>query len=131
MNITATAAEIIELYDQRWSIEVCIENAKQITGVGQARNRVQKAVERTVPFGLLCQSLTIAWYELHGQAEHDVKHRRRRSLWYHPQAISLLPRHALKLRRATIAAQYLPVNGPTPNPQEIPRPATALNTAVG
>jgi hypothetical protein len=76
MNTRATAAQIVERYDERWSIEVCIEDAKQITGVGEARNRVRKAVERTVPLGLLCQSLTICWYALHGQAEHDVKRRR-------------------------------------------------------
>ncbi len=60
MNMRASAAQIIEIYDERWSIEVAIEDAKQITGAGQARNRVQKAVERTVPFGLLCQSLRSA-----------------------------------------------------------------------
>ncbi len=59
MDMHATAAEIIEDYDERWSIEVCIEDAKQITGVGEARNRVKHAVERTVPFGLICQSLAI------------------------------------------------------------------------
>ena len=82
MNMHATPAQIIEFYDDRWSIEVCIESAKQITGVGQARNRVKRAVERTVPFGLLCQSLVICWYALHGQAERDVKRRRWASPWY-------------------------------------------------
>ncbi len=82
MDVDATAAEIIEDYDERWSIEVCIEDAKQITGVGEARNRVKQAVERTVPFNLLCQSLAIAWYALNGRAEQDVEHRRRHARWY-------------------------------------------------
>ena len=51
MDTHATAAQTIERYDERWAIEVSYEDAKQITGVGQARNRVPKAVERTVPFG--------------------------------------------------------------------------------
>jgi hypothetical protein len=131
MNITATAAEVIEFYDQRWSIEVCIEDAKQITGVGQARNRVQKAVERTVPFGLLCQSLTIAWYALHGQAEQDVQHRRQRARWYRHKRCPSYQDMLSSLRRATIAAQYLPVTPHTPNTQEIPSPAPALKTAAG
>jgi hypothetical protein len=30
------------------------EDAKQLAGVGEARNRTELAVKRTVPFGLLC-----------------------------------------------------------------------------
>ena len=131
MNMTATAAEIIEFYDQRWSIEVCIEDAKQITGVGQARNRVQKAVERTVPFGLLCQALTITWYALHGQADQDVQHRRQRARWYTHKRCPSYQDMLSSLRRATIAAQYLPVTPSTPNTQETKRPAPVLKTAAG
>jgi hypothetical protein len=131
MNMTATPAEIIEFYDERWSIEVCIEDAKQITGVGEARNRVQKAVERTVPFGLLCQALTITWYALYGRAEHDVEQHRRRSPWYRHKRCPSYQDMLSSLRRATIAAQYLPVTPLTPNPQEITRPAHALKTAAG
>jgi hypothetical protein len=130
MNMTATATEIIEFYDERWSIEVAIEDAKQITGVGQARNRTRKAVERTVPFGLLCQALTITWYALYGRAEHDVKHRRRRAPWYRHKQHASYQDMLSSLRRATIAAQYQPVTGRAHNPQEIQRPAPALNTAA-
>ena len=130
MNMRATPAQIIESYDERWSIEVAIEDAKQITGVGQARNRVKLAVERTVPFGLLCQSLTICWYALNGQAEQDVAHRRKRARWYtqkrHPSYQDMLS----SLRREMIAAQYLPVTGRTVNPPQISQPAPAINTAA-
>ncbi len=131
MNMRASAGAIIERYDERWSIEVCIEDAKQITGVGEARNRVKQAVERTVPFGLLCQSLTICWYALNGQAEKDVKHRRQRSRWYtkkrHPSYQDILS----SLRRETIASQYLPATGRALNPQQISRLTPTLNTATG
>jgi hypothetical protein len=50
-DTTATSAELIARYDSRWSIETAHQEAKA-HGVGEARNRVQKAVERTVPFGL-------------------------------------------------------------------------------
>ena len=131
MNMRATPAQIIEFYDERWSIEVCIEDAKQITGVGEARNRVQQAVERTVPFGLLCQSLVICWYALCGRAEADVKHRRRRSPWYLTKRFPSFQDMLSSLRRATIATQYLPVTGRSPNPQQISHLPPALNAAAG
>lgn len=51
-DLAASPAAIIERYAARWSIEVAIEDAKQLFGVGQARNRTAEAVRRTVPFGL-------------------------------------------------------------------------------
>jgi hypothetical protein len=71
-DLTATAAQIIERYAARWSIEVAIEDAKQISGVGQARNRLRTSVERTVPFGLAVSSLAICWYATAGYHPDDV-----------------------------------------------------------
>jgi hypothetical protein len=62
----ATAAHVIERYASRWSIEVAIEDAKQVYGTGQARNRTARAVERTVPFMLACQALGYCWYATDG-----------------------------------------------------------------
>src|SRR6266567_9348132 len=45
-------AQVIERYAARWAIEVAIEDAKQLFGTGQARNRTARAVERTIPFML-------------------------------------------------------------------------------
>jgi len=45
----ATATAMIKRYAARWSIEVAFEDAKQTTGVGQARNRLPAAVQRTAP----------------------------------------------------------------------------------
>ena len=42
-------AQVIERYAARWAIEVAIEDAKQIFGTGQARNRTARAVERLTP----------------------------------------------------------------------------------
>jgi hypothetical protein len=61
-DLTASAAQLIERYAARWSIEVAFFDAKQIFGAGQARNRTAAAVERTLPFMLITQSLTICWY---------------------------------------------------------------------
>jgi hypothetical protein len=73
---TATAEEIIARYAARWSIEVTFFDVKNILGVGEARNRSTKAVQRTVPFGLLCHSTLIVWYVLHGHDQDDAAKRR-------------------------------------------------------
>jgi SRSO17 transposase len=130
MNIKASVAQIIEFYDERWSIEVCIEGAKQITGVGQARNRVKRAVERTVPFGLLCQSLVICWYALHGQAERDVKRRRWLSPWYPHKRSPSLQDMLSSLRREVIAAQYPPLTPRTANQPQIPSSPQTLDVTA-
>ena len=114
-DLTATPEEIIARYAARWSIEVTFFDVKNILGVGQARNRVAKAVERTVPFGLFCHSLLIIWYHLHGHPTADVAHRRASAPWYgsktEPATLDMLT----SLRRQIIAARFLPTS---------PRPAT-------
>jgi len=65
-DLAATASEVIERYAARWSIEVAIEDAKQTTGVGQARNRLHRAVQPTVPFALAMRTLAIRWYPTPG-----------------------------------------------------------------
>jgi hypothetical protein len=50
----AATAELIAGYDRRWTIETAHQEAKA-HGVGQARNRVRRAVERTVRFAFLAR----------------------------------------------------------------------------
>jgi hypothetical protein len=64
--LDAMPAELVERYSTRWSVEVLFEEARQVAGVGQARNRTAKAVQRTVPFGLVCMSLVVVWYHYPG-----------------------------------------------------------------
>jgi hypothetical protein len=58
-DVGTAAAELLSRYDSRWTIETVNQQAKA-HGVGEARNRVQKVVQRTVPFGFLAQTITIA-----------------------------------------------------------------------
>jgi len=51
------AATVVGRYAWRWSIEVTFAEARDLLGVGQARNRTENAVHRTVPFGLYCYSI--------------------------------------------------------------------------
>jgi hypothetical protein len=75
-DLTSPADQLVARYATRWAIEVAFADAKQITGVGQARNRSPRAVQRTVPFGLLTQSLVVVWYTLHGHHPHVTAERR-------------------------------------------------------
>jgi DDE superfamily endonuclease len=114
-DLDATPEEIIARYAARWSIEVTFLDVKNILGVGQARNRVRKAVERTVPFGLFCHTLLIIWYSLHGHPATDTTRRRASAPWYssktEPSTLDMLT----TLRHQIIAARFLP---------SPPRPAT-------
>lgn len=115
----STPAQIIERYADRWSIEVCFQDAKHVFGVGQARNRVPLAVERTAPFGFLTMTLTILWYALCGHHPDVVSERRARAPWYLTKANPSIADMLAKLRRTIIAAQYQPRHAGAPTPQEI------------
>jgi hypothetical protein len=106
-DLAATPAEVIERYADRWSVEALFAEARQVAGVGQARNRTRRAVERTVPFGLLCISLVIVWYASHGHPTADVAARRARAPWYQAKHTPSFADMLIALRRAIIASQYL------------------------
>ena len=78
-DTAASAARVIERYAARWSIEVAIEDARQVFGAGQARNRTARAVERTIPFQLTCQAITTCWYATAGHHPADVEDHRARA----------------------------------------------------
>jgi hypothetical protein len=112
-------ANIVERYAARWAIEVAFPDAKNTTGVGEARNRSQHAVERTIPFGLYTQSIVIIWYHIAGHHPNIVRDRRDHAPWYttkrHPSYFDMI----VKLRRVLIAAQYQPELPGQPTPDEI------------
>ncbi|WP_327241078.1 IS701 family transposase [Streptomyces sp. NBC_01320] len=98
-DLTTRAAGLIARYASRWSIEVTFAEARDLLGVGQAQNRTRSAVERTVPFGLYCYTITVAWYALHGHHPRDVAERRERAPWYTTKAEPALSDMVAKLRR--------------------------------
>ena len=127
----ATAAELIERYGDRWPIEVSFEEAKQLAGVGHARNRTPKAVQRTVPFQFLCMTLTILWYALHGNHPADVDEHRARAPWYQTKTNPSFADMLAKLRRTIIAAQYSPGRLRAPYQQKITAIQQAWATTAG
>jgi hypothetical protein len=118
-DMDAPATEIVARYASRWAIEVAFSDAKGITGAGEARNRVPRAVERTVPFALFTQSIVVIWYHLSGHHPSVVRGRRARAPWYTSKARPSYLDMIVQLRRVLIAAQFSPQVPRPPAPEEI------------
>jgi hypothetical protein len=118
-DAAASAAAVIERYAARWSIEVAIEDSKQIFGAGQARNRTARAVERAVPFQLACQAIAVTWYATAGHHPADVEDHRARAPWYTAKAQPSTADMAAKLRRVLITARFQASRPDQPTPEEI------------
>jgi hypothetical protein len=118
-DTAASAAQVIERYAARWTIETAVQDAKQVFGTGQARNRTARAVRRTVPFQLACQSLAITWYATAGHHPADVDDHRARAPWYRSKAQPSTADMTAKLRRVLIAARFKPSHPDQPAREEI------------
>ncbi|MGH3525306.1 MAG: IS701 family transposase, partial [Mycobacterium sp.] len=121
---------IVARYADRWSIEPANATGKQLLGVGQARNRVPRAVERTVPFGFLTQTLVIVWYTLFGYHPDDLASRHAAEPWYPDKAEPAFEDMLAKLRRAFIAARFIAVTPDQPDPNIIRSYALACAAAA-
>jgi DDE superfamily endonuclease len=117
-DLHSNPANLVARYADRWSIEVANEDAKQHTGVGQARNRTPTAVTRTVPFGLTVQSLIVCWYTLHGHHPDTITDRRAQAPWYTTKTQPSYQDMITKLRRTLIAARFRGGKAANPTPEE-------------
>jgi hypothetical protein len=70
---------------------------------------VKNAVERTVPFGMLIQSMVTVWYTLHGHHPDDVLARRLAEPWYQTKTEPSFEDMITKLRKTLIVARFSPV----------------------
>ena len=104
-DLESSAEDLVARYASRWGIEQAFADARQIIGVGEARNRTRRAVERTVPFGLIGFSVVTLWYALHGHAPDDVPSPAR-ARWYTTKTEPSYDDMAIKLRRVNIAARF-------------------------
>jgi hypothetical protein len=105
-DLESTAEDLVARYASRWGIEQAFADARHVIGVGQARNRLRRAVERAVPFGLTCLSLITVWYALHGHAPDDALIHRARARWYTTKTEPSYDDMVIKLRRVIIAARF-------------------------
>ncbi|MGH3517466.1 MAG: hypothetical protein ACRDQ7_08650 [Haloechinothrix sp.] len=71
-----------------------IAAGKQLLGIGQARNRLPRAVERTVPFGFAVYSLIIVWYASNGYHPDDITSRLAAQPCYDHKTSARVRRHA-------------------------------------
>jgi hypothetical protein len=117
VDLACAATEVAERYATRWSIEPSNATGKQHMGVGQARNRLPKAVQRTVPFGMLTQSLVIIWYAACGYHPDDVLTRRQAEPWYHAKSEPSFEDMLTKLRKTLIAARFSAVRPGQTDPE--------------
>ena len=118
-DLASPAEQIVTRYAARWSIEVAIFDAKQITGAGQARNRVRRAVERTVPFALLVQALVVLWYAGHGDPAAHLAAARAAAPWYTTKTEPAYADMHAALARAITAARISPTSTDRPSDDEI------------
>jgi len=130
-DLTSTPARIVERYCDRWAIEVCFEEAKHQAGVGDAENRTEKAVQRTVPFQFLTMTITICWYALHGHHPDDLAERRALAPWYLSKTNPSFADMLAKLRRTIIADQYSPGRLRAPYQQKITAIQQAWDAMLG
>jgi DDE superfamily endonuclease len=127
----APAEAIAERYSWRWAIEPSNATGKQLTGAGDACNRVPRAVERAVPFAFLAQSLMVIWYAIAGDPAAGVAERRSRCPWYTAKATPSPADMHTALRDALVTARISEVGPGQGGPQKnIPEIVTSKAAAA-
>ena len=129
-DLTTPIEDIISRYAARWTIEVVFAQMRQNLGVGQARNRTPRAVERTVPFGLTVYTLVIYWYAQHGNPTGDITAHRARSPWYTRKTEVSFQDMTDTLRHVIIAARFTPTSPRQATNEEILAVTTAWAQAA-
>ena len=61
-DATMSPTAILQGYANRWSIEVCFRDLKQLLGFGDSSARTHNAVHRTAPFVGYCYTLLVLWF---------------------------------------------------------------------
>jgi transposase len=129
-DLTAPAAVLAERYAARWGIEQAFADARNILGAGEARNRVRRAVERTVPFALIVHTLVIIWYARHGHDRSDIENRRQAEPWYPAKTGPAFEDMLTKLRRTLITARISGGSPAHPEPEQITAVLAAWHAAA-
>ena len=129
-DLAAPAAALIERYAARWSIETGFADARHVLGAGEARNRVRKAVERTVPFALLVSTLVVTWYARHGHDPAAITARRAAQPWYRSKTEPAFEDMLTALRRVLICARISRGSPAHPGPGQITAVLAAWHAAT-
>jgi hypothetical protein len=105
-DLITSAEDLVARYCARWSIEQTIKDGKDLLGVGDAQNRLQRAVERTVPFMLLTMTILVCWYARFGDAACDLTERRGLARWYRRKATISVTDMLIAFRQARITTVH-------------------------
>ena len=62
MDATMSVTQILETYAERWAIEVCFRDLKQLLGFADSSARKRQAVERTAPFVGMIYTTLVLWF---------------------------------------------------------------------
>jgi DDE superfamily endonuclease len=129
-DLAAAPAALVARYAARWAIEQAFADARNVLGAGEARNRVRRAVERTVPFAMLVHTLIICWYARSGHDPADIDGRRAAQPWYRTKTEPAFEDMLIKLRRTMIAARFSPDRPARPEPEQIRAVLAAWDAAT-
>lgn len=129
-DLASTAADLITRYAARWSIEQAFGDIRNVLGGGEARNRVPRAVERTVPFTMLVCTIIVIWYARHGHDPADITARRTAQPWYQAKTEPAFEDMLTKLRRVMITARISRTLATPPTPQQTREVLAAWHTAA-
>ena len=129
-DLTTPAAALVERYAARWGIEQAFADARNILGAGEARTRVRRAVERTVPFAMLVHTLIITWYARNGHDPAGVTARRTAEPWYTSKTGPAFEDMLTTLRRVLICARISGGSPAHPEPGQITAVLAAWHAAA-
>lgn len=131
-DLDTSAEDLVVRYSWRWSIEQAFLETRHLLGVGQARNRTPKAVERTLPLGVIAYSLVIVWYARHAHTTADVvAEHRRRAPWYRTKTAPSFDDMLALLRRTIIASRFSATRPTQPDLTKIEDEALIWAYAMG
>lgn len=108
-DLRLDAKAIIELFAQRWSLEVTFHETKGKLGFEDPQNRVERAVERTAPMAMWLYSIVVLWYLETGQHLRSAK--RPAMPWYTSKTAPAFSDMLATLRRASFAERLFDPRG--------------------
>jgi len=82
-DLDLTAEEVILGYMQRWSVEVCYWESKELLGLHEPQVWTDLAVQRAHPMAWFVGGLVLVWYARYGQHLEQAHWQRP---WYKPKA---------------------------------------------
>ena len=81
-DLRLSASAVILGYMQRWSVEVCYWESKQLLGLHDAQVWSETAVQRTAPMAWFVGGLVLLWYAKYGL---NAAQAQRAAPWYAPK----------------------------------------------